>query len=280
MSFSIPKFTPPSAPPAWLGMDADAFKAAIAAAPDRNPAAGPPPIRATRKAAQWGAAIHRAWAYLAVRASDPAHEAGLAARLEQTLKDGPDFAKVRRNATFAPVPIVAYSRQAAAEIMRQAREIERETYAARAKGGHGGALGRMALQLLEWFCFVMWPKARFGMVPSLAHIAADARMSRATVVEAMKRLETFGFLTIQRRRKRVETPLGSKVVQDTNAYVLSLARRLAALAGFAKKPAAVADKQAGPSEFRSRRAIKTEHYIPMAQGAHAYPKPDYEPLLE
>jgi hypothetical protein len=68
--------------------------------------------------------------------------------------------------------------------MRQAREIERETYASRDKRKHGGSIGRMGMQLLEWFAYVLWPKARNGMYPSLAHIAEGARMSKESVVQA------------------------------------------------------------------------------------------------
>jgi len=241
------------------------------------------PIRATRRAAQWRESVYRAWGYLSGHARAPSHQAELDELLEHTLAAGPDFAEVRRNATFAPAPVVAYSREAAAEIMQQARQIERESYCARDKGEHGGALGRMALQLLEWFTFVLWPKSgRFGMVPSLAHIAAAARMSKATVVEAMKRLEAFGFLSIQRRRKRVPSPLGVKVVQDTNAYVLGLAKGLGALAlaAFAKRPQAGGDKPAGGSEFRSPPAIKNEHFTPTPKRGDWLAQADFVTLLE
>jgi hypothetical protein len=200
---------------------------ALAAPPVLLPAN---PIRSTRKAAQWGAAIHRAYGYVAGRLRDPAQRAALDSYYEKTLEEGPDFLKVRRTAEFVPVPCIKFNDATAKEIMRQAREIERETYACRAKGKHGGGLGRMAIQLLEWFCFVLWPRARNGMYPSLAHIAAGARMSKESVVEAMKTLKLFGFLTVDPRRKRIETPLGVKVVQDTNCYGLNLAKGLGALA--------------------------------------------------
>jgi len=197
-----------------------------------RPTAPPPSIsiRSTRKAVQWSAAVHRAYAYATGRLRDPAQQAELDRHFEATLQEGPDFLKVRAEADFSPVPVVTFSKDTAAEIMRQAREIERESYSSRAKGKHGGALGRMPLQLLEWFCFGMWPRARYGMFPSLAHIAAGARMSRETAVEAIKTLQLFGFLQVQPRRKRIDTPLGVKVVQDTNCYVLSLAKGLGALA--------------------------------------------------
>jgi hypothetical protein len=91
-----------------------------------------PIIRATRKAAQWSTAIHRAYVYVSARLA-PAQQAGLDAYYEKTLAEGPDFAKVRRTADFKPVPCVKFAPATAAEIMRQAREIERETYAGRDK---------------------------------------------------------------------------------------------------------------------------------------------------
>jgi hypothetical protein len=221
-----------------------------------RPALLPPtnPIRSTRKAAQWSAAVHRAYAYMTGRLRDPSQQAELDRYYEQTLEEGPDFLKVRREADFSPVPVVTFSKEAAAEIMRQAREIERETYASRAKGKHGGGLGRMAIQLLEWFCFGMWPRAPYGMFPSLAHIAAGSRMSKETVTEAMKTLQLFGFLTVQPRRKRIDTPLGVKVVQDTNGYVLGLAKGLGSLA------LAVFARKRQPSESTKPSAKETHFY--------------------
>ena len=278
MSFSLPKSPEPYRAPVF---DEAAFKALIDAAPDRFPVAAPSPIRSTRKAAQWTGAICRAYGYASDRIRDPGQRAELDALYEKTLAAGPDFAKVRRNADFSPAPIVVYSKEAAAEIMRQARQIERESFATRAKGEHGGALGRMALQLLEWLCYVLWPKACFGMVPSLAHIATSSRMSRATVVEAMKPLEAFGFLTIQRRRQRVPTPLGVKVVQATSAYTLGLAKGLGvlALAAFGKKPQTAANRGEQRSEFRRSPAIRDDLYSAEGMWKTLNLKPSFEPLL-
>jgi hypothetical protein len=43
-------------------------------------------------------------------------------------------------------------------------------------------------------------------------------MSKPTVVTAIGRLVLMGFLTVYRRIKRIRTPLGIRVVQDSNAY--------------------------------------------------------------
>jgi hypothetical protein len=242
--------------------------------PDRYPvapaAAAPAPviIRATARAAQWSAGIYRAYSYLSARFKEPWQLAELDKKFQQTVEDGPDFLKVRREAEFIAVPVVAYSPAAAAEIMKQAREIERETYACREKGKHGGGIGRTGMLLLEWFCFVMWPMAKNGMYPSLAYIAKGARMSKETVTEAMKTLELFGFLTVMRRRKRVQTPFGIKQVQDTNAYVLNLAKGLGALAlaVFSRNPQTVAAKQGRPSESSNPSAKENHSYPLKAQG--------------
>jgi hypothetical protein len=225
---------------------------ALAAPPALLPPANP--VRSTRKAAQWSSAVHRAYSYVSGRIRDPAQRAALDSYYAKTLEEGPDFLKVRRTAEFVPVPCIKFHDATAKEIMRQAREIERETYACRSKGKHGGGLGRMALQLLEWFCFVMWPKARYGMYPSLAHIAAGARMSKETVVEAMKALQLFGFLKVDPRRKRIETPLGVKVVQDTNCYVLNLAK------GLGELTLALFRKKKQPSESTKPTARETRFY--------------------
>jgi hypothetical protein len=105
-------------------------------------------------------------------------------------------------------------------------------------------------------------------------------MSRATVVEAQKTLERFGFLSIQRRRKRVQGMLGVKIVQDTNAYTLSLARSLGALAlaAFGNKPQTAAGKPAGP-EFTRPPAIKDEILTPMPPPQDWLPEQEYRPLL-
>ena len=215
----------------------------IAELPDR-PAVALRPLRSRRKVASWEASIHRAYGYLTSRLRDPSLQPELDRRYAQTLEEGADFLKVRNNADFSRVPVVAYRYQEAVAIMQQAREIEQETYATRSKGKHGGEVGRMALQLLEWFCFTMWPRARFGMFPSVAHIASGARMSPSSVNEAIKTLKLWGFLTVQPRRKRVDTTFGVKVVQDTNAYVLNLARGLGQLA------LAVIGKKSRPSELQ------------------------------
>ena len=106
--------------------------------------------------------------------------------------------------------------------------LERKTWASREKGKHGGALGRSALELLRTLLFVV-SKGEGKLYPSLDELARLARMSRQTVISAIERLKSLGFITVHRRIKRIRTSLGLRVVQDSNAYVYDLPTGLGAL---------------------------------------------------
>ena len=72
-------------------------------------------IRSTRKLAQWKAGISQAYAYLSGRTHDPQEQGWLDLHHEQIMQDKPDFARVRRTATFAAAPVIIYNQAAAAE---------------------------------------------------------------------------------------------------------------------------------------------------------------------
>jgi len=87
----------------------------------------------------------------------------------------------------------------------------------RAKGKHGGVLGRSALAVLE--LLIHLAQARQGRVaPGYEAMAAIVRMSRQTVITAINVLEAMGLVTVIRRLKRIRTALGFKTVQATNAF--------------------------------------------------------------
>jgi len=50
------------------------------------------------------------------------------------------------------------------------------------------------------------------------------------VVNCLKLLSLYGFVIVHRRIKRIRTPLGLKVVQDTNAYTIQEPQGLGAIA--------------------------------------------------
>ena len=72
---------------------------------------------------------------------------------------------------------------------------------------------------------------QYGEVrPSLVGIARLACACKQTVVNCLKLLSLYGFVIVHRRIKRIRTPLGFKVVQDTNAYTIQEPQGLGAIA--------------------------------------------------
>jgi hypothetical protein len=158
--------------------------------------------------------LTRAWGYLRQRARSEAEAAALDAEYERQLAEGPRY---HRGSEFIDVPRINYDRNFLAKVLFVARAIERGSYKVRAKGKHGGALGRSALAVLE--VLINIARARQGRVaPGYDALAAIARMNRQTAITAINVLEMMGLVTVIRRIKRVRTALGFKIVQATNAF--------------------------------------------------------------
>src|SRR6185295_16018558 len=149
--------------------------------------------------------------------------------LEREIAVGPDFTRCHRGSDFRAPPTVNTDRNFVARLMFTARMIERKSYAIRAKGKHGGTLGKAALRLLEIMLYVANKRGGY-LTPSYDRLARLACMSRRAIVTAMGVLETMGFVTVHRRIKRIRTAFGTKVVQDCNAYEYHLPNGLGALA--------------------------------------------------
>ena len=88
----------------------------------------------------------------------------------------------------------------------------------RKAGPHGGVIGRSAIRLLETLLFIVWPGARICISPSLARLATLSRMSTRSVCTALRVLSFLYFITVRRRVKAVQTPVGTIMAQDSNAY--------------------------------------------------------------
>jgi hypothetical protein len=81
---------------------------------------------------------------------------------------------------------------------------------------HPASITRTAEAVFE---ALMYLTEKYGKVfPSLEGLAHLARCCKQSVVTALDDLELLGFVTRIRRIRRVQTPLGFKVVQITNAY--------------------------------------------------------------
>jgi hypothetical protein len=125
-------------------------------------------------------------------------------------------AQVRRRSYEMDAPPVAIDRNEAVRIIVMARAMERESYRHRARYQHRGVLGDLSLALLE---LLLNFGRKYGRIyPDYDTLAALLRKSPETIVEAMKRLITHGFVTKYRRSKLIGTPQGDRRVQDSNAY--------------------------------------------------------------
>jgi hypothetical protein len=103
-------------------------------------------------------------------------------------------------------------------IWRDVEELERKSYERRGKGRRNGAIGKVGLELLRTILFRLDKSDAGKVYPSYETLAELTQYGQRAIIYAMKRLERFGFVTIHRRCKWIETPYGRRLVQDSNAY--------------------------------------------------------------
>jgi hypothetical protein len=103
-------------------------------------------------------------------------------------------------------------------IWRDAEELERKSYERRGKGRRNGTIGKVGLELMRSILFRLDKSDAGKVYPSYETLAELTQYCQRAIIYAMKRLEQFGFVTIHRRCKWIETPYGRRLVQDSNAY--------------------------------------------------------------
>ena len=125
-------------------------------------------------------------------------------------------AQVRRRSYEMAAPDCRIDRNLAAKIIVRAYAMERASYKHRARYQHRGVLGDLSIALLA---ALMNFGRKYGRIfPDYDTLAAMLRKNPETIVSAMKRLITHGFVTKHRRSKLIGTPQGQRRVQDSNAY--------------------------------------------------------------
>jgi hypothetical protein len=211
----------------------------------------PRTIRCRDRAAAWQSDMHRAATQL--MAAYPHGADAVVEHLDREIAAGPDFTRYHRGSDFRPAPKVNTDRNFIARLMFMADVIERKSWRNRAKGKHGGTLGRSALALMRVLLYVVNKRDGY-LSPSYDTLAKLARMSRRSIITAMGVLEFMGFVTVHRRIKRVRTPFGIKVVQDSNAYEYHLPKGFGALAWAIFRPAS----ECNNSPARTHTASKKE----------------------
>jgi hypothetical protein len=191
-------------------------------------------VRCRDHGAQWHSHAYRIAARLMT--AHPERRAEIEKMLAEEIAKGPDFTRIHRGSNFRRPPPVNTDRNYLARIMFTADVIERKTWKTRAKGKHGGELGRNAMALLRVLLFVA-KKSQGCLYPTYETLAHLARMSRRAAIAAMGVLKLLGFVTVHRRIKRIATAFGIKVGQDSNAYQYHLPKGLGALAWAIFRPA-------------------------------------------
>jgi hypothetical protein len=232
-------------------------------ADDREP--GAPAFRARAKAreADWRRQLARAYAYQAARSPEDAEE--LLREYERREAEGPDFMRVRPRSVFEDAPVVTLDRNERVRLMGKFRALSRGSWVAKAKGKHRGVITRTAEAVFEALLYLV---EKYGRVfPSLEGLAHLARCCRASVATALDDLELLGFVTRIRRVRRVQTPLGFKVVQVTNAYQVH-----EPVSGLGLLASILCGKPTGSNYWRASET----HCYPRRTNAGLYP--DHEPV--
>jgi hypothetical protein len=177
----------------------------------------PPPEPTRIKTAEWHSQAHRAAAECRrlYQAEAEKIDAELACR---------GTGKFRRGSSFKKPPKNNLDRNFVARVWFVAKMIEQKSWNCRAKGKHGGSIGGVGLEVLRTLLFVI-KKVDGQLYPSLEAIAKLSRKSKQAVVTAINVLELMNFITVHRRVKRIQTPYGLRVVQDSNAYEFHLPTR-------------------------------------------------------
>lgn len=124
----------------------------------------------------------------------------------------------RSDSTTRPVRFVPISKE---EKLRRWRKAERLDETSHQKGRHGGALGRVALNVLRVLLFRFLNTTTGRLDPSVAAIAEAAHCSQRAAFAALKKLRGLGLIHWQRRAEAATDSRGGFLLrQITNAYAI------------------------------------------------------------
>lgn len=182
-----------------------------------RPRPAAPDARQKERAADHRRNLAKRCADLMALATTPEEMAAIEA-LYESLQAKPAFTKHRSKSVFCPAPTLSLDRNALARIKFQLQAIRRGTWFAKEKGKHSGGIAHSVIEVFE--ALVHLAQKHGKVFPSLVGIGILATRSKQTVVNALKVLEHYGFITRIRRIKCIQTALGPQTVQDTNAYTI------------------------------------------------------------
>jgi hypothetical protein len=175
-----------------------------------------PRARSKRREAGWREQLARALQYALGKSPEQAEE--LIAEYERREREGPEFMRQRPGSIVTEAPLVSLDRNERARLVWKFRTLCRRSWQAKAPGKHRGAVTRA---MEETFLALMYLAGKHRRVyPSLVGLAHLAMCCKQSVVDALAELQKLGFVTRIRRLRTVDTALGFKTVQTTNAYLV------------------------------------------------------------
>ncbi len=112
-------------------------------------------------------------------------------------------------------------------VLKAARQFDHD---GKNPGDRMGPLGPSGIKVLETLLFTFADFTTGRIEPALASIAEQAKLARATVSAALKRLKKAGFLSWIRRKREIDAEgPGPRIHQATSAYWIKLRGRAAGL---------------------------------------------------
>jgi hypothetical protein len=96
--------------------------------------------------------------------------------------------------------------------------MERKSYARRGRYQRNGQFGKVATELMRTILFRLNKSDGGKVYPTYEVLAELTQYCQRAIIYAMAKLVTFGFITLHRRCKWMETRYGRRLVQDSNAY--------------------------------------------------------------
>jgi hypothetical protein len=175
-----------------------------------------PRTRSKRREANWRQQLARALQY--ALGKSPEQAAVLIAEYERREGEGPEFTRQRPDSVITEAPMVHLDRNERIRLVWKFRTLCRRSWQAKAPGKHRGAITRA---MESTFLALMYLAEKYGRVyPSLLVLGHLAMCCKQSVVDALAELQKLGFVTRIRRLKQVDTALGFKTVQTTNAYLM------------------------------------------------------------
>jgi Helix-turn-helix domain len=181
--------------------------------------------RSRNRAAAWRYDLEQWRQYRLTMVESDSERAAIEADYRERSAAGPDFAAYHAKSDFSEPHLHDLDRCGKQAILTAFDQVRAWLWR-NCRKPHGQAVSRVYREVLS--ALLAFAVKHGKVYPSQATIAAMACCSERTVARALAWLRLWGFLSWQRRLKRIPGRLGSVVRQTSNAYCIAL-QGLAAL---------------------------------------------------